>query len=425
MENERLRVQRQLRGWSQEDVARGLVGAGIEIGERQLGVTRHLVSRWERGITSPRAPYPKILCRLFNTTADELGLVSPSRQVPVSVTIEGSTIADGDEVERRDFLGLFSSAARAAAVWAVLPTGIGRAVTSTSPPRGSLEAIASVVNAYRQAQDGIPSHHLLGPVLAHLDHVHRLIEQFGWSKDLAATAANTSLLAAWLADHLRDDRSAGQHHRAAVVYAQRAGSPALEAYMAGCMGFWAGQAHLPDEAERCLVHARSVAPPEAQARLAVFDASVQAWARNTTDCLRSLERAEEATALDSDPLWPEAFGFDQARVTRYRGGCASDLGLVDMALPALEQALVAAPPGLSKSRGRILVELAMSHVHADEIEEACRLTGEAFDIAAGMSYARLLGRVQEVRRAFPAPWKGAQAVRELDETMAGGLVGSS
>jgi hypothetical protein len=310
-------------------------------------------------------------------------------------------------------------------VWAVLPAGVGRAASSPSPPRGSLEAIASVVNAYRQAQDGIPSHHLLGPVLAHLDHVHRLIEQFGWSKDLAATAANTSLLAAWLADHLGDDRSAGEHHRAAVVYAQRAGSPALEAYMAGCMGFWAGQAHLPDEAERCLAHARRVAPPEAQARLAVFDASVQAWARNTTGCLRSLERADEATALDSDPLWPEAFGFDQARVTRYRGGCASDLGLVDMALPALEQALAAAPPGLSKSRGRILVELAMTHVHADEIEEVCRRTGEAFDIAAGMSYARLLGRVQEVRRAFPAPWKGNRAVRELDETMAGGFVGSS
>jgi transcriptional regulator with XRE-family HTH domain len=405
-------------------VARGLVGVGIEIGERQLGVTRHLVSRWERGITSPRAPYPKILCRLFNTTAEQLGLLAPSRQVPVSATIETSTIADGDEVERRDFLGLFSSAARAAAVWAVLPTGIGGAVPSPSPPRGSLEAIASIVNAYRQADDGIPAHQILGPTLAHLDHVHQLIEQFGWSKELAATAANTSLLAAWLADDLRDDRSTGEHHRAAVVYAQRAGRPALEAYMAGAMSYWAAKIHLPDEAERCLVHARSVAPPEAQARLAVFEAAVQSWARNTTGCLRSLEHAEEATALDSDPLWPEGFAFDEARVTRYRGACASRLGLVDTARPALEQALVAAPPGLSKLRGRILADLAMTHVHADEVDEACRLTGEAFDVAAGMSYARLLGRVQEVRRAFPAPWKGAQAVRELDETMAGGFVGS-
>src|SRR5207253_915922 len=144
------------------------------------------------------------------------GHVAPPRQVPVSVTIEGSTIGDGSDVERREFLSLFSSAASAAAVWAVLPPGIGRAVSSTSPPRGSLEAIQAVVNAYRLAEDNTPAHQILGPVLAHLDHIHRLIEQFGWSKDLAASAANTSLLAAWLADHLRDDRLAAEHHRAAV-----------------------------------------------------------------------------------------------------------------------------------------------------------------------------------------------------------------
>jgi hypothetical protein len=45
VENERLRAQRRLRGWSQEDVVRGLVGVGIEIGEKQLGVTRQLISR--------------------------------------------------------------------------------------------------------------------------------------------------------------------------------------------------------------------------------------------------------------------------------------------------------------------------------------------------------------------------------------------
>jgi len=50
---------------------------------------------------------------------------------------------------------------------------------------------------------------------------------------------------------------------------------------------------------------------------------------------------------------------------------------------------MAAPPGLSKLRGRILADLAM------------------------------------VRRAFPAPRKGTRAVRELDETMAGDFVGSS
>src|SRR5712692_7079779 len=349
VENERLRAQRRLRGWSQEDVARGLVGVGIDIGEKQLGVTRHLVSRWERGITSPRSPYPKVLCLLFETTAEELGLIPPFRQAPASVTMEGGIFEDGDDVERRDFLGLFSSAARAVAVCAVLPPGMRwHAVSSVTRAElhqsGTLEALTAITASYRRLSDSTPPHELLGPLLAHLDHVRRLIGEFGCSGELAATAANTALDAAWLADSLREDRSAGEYHRAAIAYAQRAGIPALEAYMAGCMAFWAAQLRLPDEAARWLVHARRVAPPDALARLAVFEASVHAWAPDATECLRSLERAEEAVTLDTDPLWPEAFGFNEARVTRYRGACALDVGLADMALPALEEALAAAPP---------------------------------------------------------------------------------
>ncbi len=86
--NERLRAQRLARGWSQEDVVRGLVGAGIEIGEKQLGVTRNLVSRWEREGTIPRAPYPKLLCLLFQTSAQELGLAPPSRSAVTGARLE-------------------------------------------------------------------------------------------------------------------------------------------------------------------------------------------------------------------------------------------------------------------------------------------------------------------------------------------------
>ena len=110
--NERLRAQRLARGWSQEDVVRGLVRVGIEVGERQLGVTRNLVSRWEREGTIPRAPYPKLLCLLFQTSAEELGLVGLSRSASTSTTIEGDTFEDGgDDVERRDFLRVAGTAA--------------------------------------------------------------------------------------------------------------------------------------------------------------------------------------------------------------------------------------------------------------------------------------------------------------------------
>src|SRR5437763_13596008 len=103
--NERLRARRLARGWSQEDVVRGLVRVGIEVGERQLGVTRNLVSRWEREGTIPRAPYPKLLCLLFQPSAEQLGLVVLYPPATASSTIEGDTLDDGgDDVERRDFL---------------------------------------------------------------------------------------------------------------------------------------------------------------------------------------------------------------------------------------------------------------------------------------------------------------------------------
>jgi len=44
------------------------------------------------------------------------------------------------------------------------------------------------------------------------------------------------------------------------------------------------------------------------------------------------------------------------------------------------------------------------------------------EIAVGMSYPRLLGRTREVRTAFRAPWKGTQAVKELDERMFSALL---
>ncbi len=410
MGNERLRAQRKLRGWSQQDVVRGLVEVGIEIDEKQLGVTRHLVSRWERGITSPRAPYPKLLCLLFKVTAEELGLISLSPAPPASFTIGEKTIEDN--VERRIFLRL----AMTAPLGMALPSNIQPLLSE-----GSLEAIALVTDEYSKADDRIPSHRLLGPVLAHLDHVRRLVEEFGWSPRLATIAANTAFVAAKLTFSLCDYRSAGEHHRASITYAERAGNPVLEAYMVGHLGYWADEVGLPDEAARCLGRAQSLAPPDARARLAVLEASIQARARDTTGCLDALGRAEEAVSLDDDPLWPEGYRFDEARVIRYRGACTVELGRADLALPALEQALMTAPSGPSKLRGRILADLARAYVHTGEVEEACRLTGEAFEISAHMAYGRLLERVGDLRRQL-APWRDTQAVRELEERVLEGMV---
>ncbi|GCE14715.1 FxSxx-COOH system tetratricopeptide repeat protein [Tengunoibacter tsumagoiensis] len=84
--NERLRRQRILRNWRQQDVA------------DKLGTAVLTIQRWERGIQQPGAYYRVKLCALFGLSTQELGLVeenepssepeiikaSPSEKTPVS-----------------------------------------------------------------------------------------------------------------------------------------------------------------------------------------------------------------------------------------------------------------------------------------------------------------------------------------------------
>src|ERR1700694_1287751 len=61
--NQRLKAERELRGWSQKYVA------------DQLGADHYYLSRWERGTASPSPYYRQKLCVLFGKTTKELGLL--------------------------------------------------------------------------------------------------------------------------------------------------------------------------------------------------------------------------------------------------------------------------------------------------------------------------------------------------------------
>jgi len=75
--NERLLTQRLRRAWSLEDVVRELCDLAIRVGERPLGVSPTMVYNWEKGRHRPRPPYPRLLCLLYEGSADELGLYQP------------------------------------------------------------------------------------------------------------------------------------------------------------------------------------------------------------------------------------------------------------------------------------------------------------------------------------------------------------
>lgn len=72
--NQRLRRERELRGWSQSRVA------------QEIGTDPATVSRWERGLSFPYPFFRERLCELFGKNAEELGLVQTESAPPQSAS---------------------------------------------------------------------------------------------------------------------------------------------------------------------------------------------------------------------------------------------------------------------------------------------------------------------------------------------------
>ena len=83
--NRLMRQQREKRHWTQTELA------------RMLGATYLSVCRWENGTTTPSLYYRKQLCEIFQLSAEELGLTSPSVEAttssePQQPSLSGTTI---------------------------------------------------------------------------------------------------------------------------------------------------------------------------------------------------------------------------------------------------------------------------------------------------------------------------------------------
>src|SRR3989440_10839754 len=95
--NPHLKAQRARLGLTQQEVAEALAALSWEHDQEQLGVDADMISKWERGAKRPRRLYRRLLCMLYDSTEEDLGL----RQT------QGGAPADdfsGEDVNRREFL---------------------------------------------------------------------------------------------------------------------------------------------------------------------------------------------------------------------------------------------------------------------------------------------------------------------------------
>jgi transcriptional regulator with XRE-family HTH domain len=73
--NQRLVFERERRGWSQEEAAREAEKVADRLGQPDLVFTGAQFGRWERGESRPRPPLRRVVCELYEASAEELGLL--------------------------------------------------------------------------------------------------------------------------------------------------------------------------------------------------------------------------------------------------------------------------------------------------------------------------------------------------------------
>ena len=419
--NRRLRLQRRLHGWSQEDVAAGLHRTAASLGESELGVDATMVSRWERGTRRPRPRYVRLLCQLFEVPAEQLGIVGDELAGPVP---------EDDDVERRDFIQGLAGLLAAAAVPAAPLGGEARERVERAPWLSGrigadtvdhLEGITIALQSLGPTQ--VSSRAVLGPVIGHLEALRQLLAGSLSSSQrarLCSLAADTAGFAGWLRWNMDDPDGAARYFVVALDAARESGDKALAAYLGGSA---ACQPPYRETPQRRLQQLQAVAwtdaTPSSRAWLAAKEADAHAMLGDEAGCLRALDRAERALE--------DAHGEDGARRPRFsaidatwlqgeRGASLARLGRGDearaMLLPVLERL------GAECERDRLWLGTALASTYAQggEPEEACRVAGEVLERASRMQLDPVVRVVEGLYRQLGAMGP-RPAVGELGERL--------
>ena len=393
-----LQRERAARGpsWTQSRVAEELTDLAWQLGHGEVGIDANAVSRHERGVIKrPRAPLPELYAALYKTTIDTLWPGFPHG------TLDSSPEARRAQVRRRQFI-------RSAGGVAV---GLAGGRLLATDPDAILERVRHTTTRYRGDDEHRPASELIGPVLRHVRHLDRLSHQH---PHLAAAASEAASYAAWLFVDLDNQATARGYYRTAIRLAEQAGSSTLHAYQLGSLaqlaadtGHGIGALRLAgDAADRI----RPDAPTVAHGWVAATQALAHATVRDVRAAMAALDHAEAAG--EGRPDWPWIRPFSADKLAAYRGQVEIRLQRPQAAQAALITAL-AARTAPTKERAVLLVHLAATYARADT-NEAARLLGEAYSIAAAKKSEKVARRVLAVRRRLDPK---ANAVRQLDQQL--------
>jgi transcriptional regulator with XRE-family HTH domain len=419
--NRRLCLQRRLRGWSQEDVVAGLHRLAATLGEPEIGVDATTVSRWERGTRRPRPRYVRLLCRLFELPAEQLGVVDED---------PAEHLLEDHDLERRNFMQRIAGLLGAAAV-PIAPIGADpwermdralRGVDRVGP--GAVDHLEGITIALqRLGPTEVSSRAALGPVTGHLNALLRLLQSPlapSLRARLCSLAGETAGFAGWLRWDMDDPAGAARYFVLAQDAAREGGDRALTAYLAGSAACQPPYRETPRRRLHLLRDlAWSDATPSARAWLAAKEADAHALLGDAGGCLRALDRAERA--LDDAPAEgesrrPRFSPVDRTWLLGERGASLARLGRTAEARAILMPVLSGLGAEAERDRLWLGTALASTYVLDGEPEEACRVAGSVLERATRMELDAVIKVVAGLHQQLGALGAGP-AAGELGEQL--------
>jgi tetratricopeptide (TPR) repeat protein len=395
--NQRLLAQRRRRGWSLEDVVRELCDLAIRVDKRPLGVNPTMVYNWEKGRHRPRAPYPRLLCLLYECSAEELGLWE---------------LAGSSELQRTG--GLVVPPPGFAGRWPERPLHVSEA---------TVHNLDSVTAAYRRMYHTVAAHDLIDDVAQHAQTTAgfwRRTADPELRRSLAAAASEITMLAGRMSFFdLGRPSQAEPYYQDALEAAQEAQDRPLQAVVLGNKSFLPRSRGDFATALQLLDQAKQLVPddPIVRSWAMALEAMTKAWAHEPAESLVALEAAEavldDATS-GAAPTWFDY--YDRPRLAGFKGQVHIRLAQPEMAHAVLEEAIEALDPDAAKQRACYLADQATVCVDEGEVEQACQLGIQAIQLLGAVEYETGVQRVRDLRTKL-RPWRNHPAVADLTEQL--------
>ncbi|MGH3720137.1 MAG: tetratricopeptide repeat protein [Pseudonocardiaceae bacterium] len=333
-------------------------------------------------------------------------------------------------MKRRNALRTLGWAATAASVGHFPdPDEQARVATVLSNPgrvdARTLEHFETVLWRCKQQDDALDPRGVLDTVLAQRSLLRSLLPGSPASLQprLLSALGLASYYAGWCSFDLNDVDSAEYFNEDARALAHDAGNIALGAIVLGGMS---GLAVFQDKPRIGIDHAvaaRQWADRTGDMRLRAWTAAAGLGRAYAADgqrdaCLAALDTAETELGRAGEQV-PSYYSINyyEGIHASFCGGCYLKLRDTERAIDYAQRSLVTLDRSYTRHVALTTVDLARAYAQSDEVDEAARLLGDAAEIAAGNSSARLVTALRQ-GRADLRPWADTTTVRALDDRLA-------